>query len=87
MSLTCEDGNSKLEVYSATYKIQFLKVVKSFSRLESHSLTLACEDTNSKLVDVETVADQISNILYSDKNTFIWLPQLVNSCWAAVQRQ
>ena len=31
--------------------------------------------------------DQISNILYSDKNTFIWLPQLVNSYWAAVQRQ
>ena len=38
VSLTCEDGNSKLvEVYSATYSIQFLKVVKSFSRLESHS--------------------------------------------------
>ena len=38
VSLACEDGNSKLvEVYSATYSIQFLKVVKSFSRLESHS--------------------------------------------------
>ena len=30
---------------------------------------------------------QISNIFYSDENTFIWLPLLVNSCWAAVQRQ
>ena len=38
VSLACEDGNSKLvEVYSATYGIQFLKVMKSFSRLESHS--------------------------------------------------
>ena len=38
VSLACEDGNSKLvEVYSATYSIQFLKVMKSFSRLESHS--------------------------------------------------
>ena len=38
MSLACEDSNSKLvEVYSATYSVQFLKVMKSFSRLESHS--------------------------------------------------
>ena len=29
MSLACEDGNSKLvEVYSATYSVQFLKVMK-----------------------------------------------------------
>ena len=40
MSLACEDGNSKLvEVYSATYSIQFLKAMKSFSRLKSNSLT------------------------------------------------
>ena len=38
VTLACEDGNSKLvEVYSAMYSIQFLKVMKSFSRLESHS--------------------------------------------------
>ena len=38
VTLACEDGNSKLvEVYSATYSTQFLKVMKSFSRLESYS--------------------------------------------------
>ena len=48
MTLACEDGNSKLVeavavVYSATFSIQFLKVVMSFARLESNSVTFCVQ--------------------------------------------
>ena len=43
VSLACEDGNSKLvEVYSATYSTQFLKVMKSFLSDPSPIIGYAC---------------------------------------------
>ena len=64
VSLTCEDGNSKLvEIYSVMYSIQFLKVVKSFSRLESNSVTFL---QLIEAVKTSTVGATIWSIFYFD---------------------
>ena len=49
VSLACEDGNSKLvEVYSATYSIQFLKVVKIWKLKFGHEAKF-CSDFEHKV--------------------------------------
>ena len=56
VSLTCEDGNSKLVIGPESNHCLLLSLTNC-CLVNFIDVTLACEDANSKLVEVVTVAD------------------------------